>query len=400
MLENRKIHLCVTGGIAAYKAVELARLLIKAGATVQVAMSENAQNFVGPLTFQAITQQPVLTRTMDPSEELEIGHIAFAQDADAMVVAPATANSIGKAALGLGDDLISTILLATNLPVVVAPAMNTVMYENPAVQRNLNTLKERGWNVVDPGSGELACGAIGAGRLAELEFIVQATRQAFTTPTLVGRHVLVTAGPTREYLDPVRFLSNPSTGRMGLAVAAAALDSGARVTLIHGPITEPVPDGVEAVSIISADEMYDAVVARCGDADAVFMAAAVADWKAPNIAPDKQKKGGESNQLNLVPTRDILAQLGRSREGSRPVLVGWAAETGDPTSAARDKLARKGVDLVVANDVSRPDAGFGVSTNVVSLVSSDAVEVLPVQSKRAIGEHLVRWLSKRLEETL
>ena len=274
MLKDRTIHLCVTGGIAAYKAVELARLLIKAGAQVQVAMSENAQNFVGPLTFQAITHRPVLTRTMDPSEELEIGHIAFAQDADALIVAPATANSIGKAALGLGDDLISTILLAANVPVVVAPAMNTAMYENPAVQRNLDTLRERGWNIVDPGSGELACGTIGAGRLAELDTIVSTLNQAFSTPTLVGRHVVVTAGPTREYLDPVRFLSNPSTGLMGLAVAIAARDSGARVTLVHGPITESVPEGIESIGIVSADEMYDAVMSHADQADAVFMAAA------------------------------------------------------------------------------------------------------------------------------
>ncbi len=397
MLKGRTIHVCVTGGIAAYKAVELTRLLIKAGAQVQVAMSENAQTFVGPLTFQAITQRPVLTRTMDPSEELEIGHIAFAQDPDAIVVAPATANSIAKAALGLGDDLISTVLLATNVPVVIAPAMNTVMYENPAVQRNLSLLRDRGWGIVDPGSGELACGAVGPGRLAELETIVRSVNDAFSAPCLVGRHVVVTAGPTREYLDPVRFLSNPSTGRMGLAVADAARSCGARVTLIHGPISEAIPDGVDATEIVSAQDMYEAVLHASTDADAVFMAAAVADWRAPEVASTKQKKTTGAQKLELVRTTDILATLGQDRQQGGPLLIGWAAETGDPVDAARGKLLRKAADLIVANDVSRADSGFGTDTNAVVLVSRGTQEELPVQSKRAIGDHLIRWLAATLE---
>jgi len=269
MLSKRTIHLCVTGGIAAYKAVELARAFVKAGARVRVAMSPSATAFVGPITFQAITGAAVLTRVLDPSEEMEIGHIAFAQECDALVVAPATANIIGKAANGIGDEVVSTVLLAANVPVVIAPAMNTFMYENPAVQANLERLSSRGWRVLAPDSGALACGHVGPGRLPEAKVIVEATQSLLEPGVLKGRHVVVSAGPTREYLDPVRFLSNPSSGRSGFEVAAAAARAGARVTLVHGPVVLPAPSGVEMVPVVSAEDMRIAVTTAAQHADAV-----------------------------------------------------------------------------------------------------------------------------------
>ncbi len=397
MLQGREIHLCVCGGIAAYKAVELARRLVRAGARVRVAMTPNARRFVGPLTFQAVTQAPVLTETLDPTEEMEIGHIAFAQRCDAIVVAPATANLIGKAANGLGDEVVSTVLLAANVPVLLAPAMNTFMYENPAVQANLTRLVARGWRVVEPTAGELACGQVGPGRLAEPESIAAAVEALFAPGPLAGRRVVVSAGPTREHFDPVRFLSNPSTGRAGFAIAEAARRAGAEVTLVHGPVEIAAPTGVRVVPVTSALEMHAAVLQAAETADAVVMSAAVADYRPAEYAPTKEKKGEEPRTLTFVRNPDILATLGERRAGARPLLVGFAAETGDPVPSALDKLRRKRVDLVVANDVSAPDSGFAVDTNRVWLVGHDGVDALPLQSKRAIGEHLVAWLARRLE---
>ena len=290
MLTERRVHLCVSGGIAAYKAVELCRALQKAGADVRVAMTPNARHFVGPLTFQAITHAPVLTATLDPSDEMAIGHIDFAQSCDALVVAPATANLLAKAALGLGDEVVSTVLLATDRPVVIAPAMNTVMFENPAVQANLRTLAARGWHIVSPDAGELACGAVGPGRLPDAEVIVRAVVDALGPRRLAGRRIVVSAGPTREHIDPVRFLSNPSTGRMGFAVAAAAARAGASVTLVHGPVSLTPPAGVRAVPVISAIDMCAAVLAAAEGADAVVMTAAVADYRPEAASETKQKK--------------------------------------------------------------------------------------------------------------
>ncbi|MEE2757301.1 MAG: bifunctional phosphopantothenoylcysteine decarboxylase/phosphopantothenate--cysteine ligase CoaBC [Myxococcota bacterium] len=397
MLAGRTIHLCVTGGIAAYKAAELARLMIKAGAQVQVAMTENAQNFIGALTFQALTQRPVYTLTLDPTEELEIGHIAFAQDADAIVVAPATANIIAKAAMGIADDLVSTILSATDRPVVVAPAMNTTMYHQQTVQDNLETLRERGWAVVPPAEGELACGAIGPGRLAEHSSIINTLVDCLTkTMPLLGKRVLVTAGPTRERLDPVRFMSNPSTGRMGLAVAEAAVLAGAQVTLIHGPTELDIPASIEAVPIESAREMYDAVLSRIETIDALFMSAAVADWTPETVSETKQKKVDGPLVVKFVRTPDILAEVGRRRRGHKPILVGWAAETESVLEAARAKLSSKKVDMIVGNNVSEPGCGFGTDTNAVILVEEHAVTPLAMQPKAAIGRHLITWLTAKL----
>ncbi|MCB9549757.1 MAG: bifunctional phosphopantothenoylcysteine decarboxylase/phosphopantothenate--cysteine ligase CoaBC [Myxococcales bacterium] len=401
MLTGRRIHLCVGGGIAAYKAVELARALQRAGAQVQVAMTPNAQAFVGPLTFQAITHAPVLTRTLDASEEMAIGHIEFAQECDALVVAPATANLIGKAANGIGDEVVSTVLLAANVPVIVAPAMNSFMYAHPAVAANLERLRGFGWHVVEPDSGELACGHVGPGRLPDPEAIVAAVAAALTpAPTpLAGRTVVIAAGPTREHLDPVRFLSNPSSGRTGFSLAAAAQRAGARVVLVHGPVALAPPAGVEAVPITSAREMDAAVRAHAAQADAVVMTAAVADWRPAVESTVKEHKAGDVKVVEFVRNPDILAGLGAARTGSRPVLVGFAAETGDPIASARGKLTRKGVDLIVANDVSAPDCGFEVDTNRVWLVSATGEESLPLQAKTAIADRLVAWIAARLEAT-
>lgn len=422
MLTGRTIHLCVCGGIAAYKAVEIARALQKAGATVRVAMTPNAQAFIGPLTFQAITHHPVLTATLDPSEEMAIGHINFAQACDALVVAPATANMLAKAAVGIGDEIVSTVLLAANVPIVAAPAMNTWMYAHPAVVENLATLRRRGWHIVEPDAGELACGAVGPGRLVEADRIVAAVVGALDVRRLTvdgfgaaageaagepgplaGKHVVVSAGGTREHLDPVRFLGNPASGRMGFAVAEAVARAGARVTVVHGPVALAAPAGVESLAVTSAQEMHDAIVPLAAEADAVVMTAAVADWRPAEVAATKQKKTDGPLTLTLVRTPDILAALGAARavrragdEAAGPVLVGFAAETGDPIEAARGKLGRKRVDLIVANDVTAEGSGFGVETNRAWFVEASGVRALPLMSKRDLGDAIAAWLAGRL----
>lgn len=398
-LAGRRIHVCVTGGVAAYKAVEVVRAFSKAGATVQVAMSPNAGQFIGALTFQAVTHQRVLTRTLDASEEMDIGHIEFAQECDALVIAPATANLLGKAAAGIGDDVVSTVLLAATVPIIAAPAMNTFMYENPAVQANLRTLAGRGWHLVEPESGELACGHVGAGRLPPAEQILQATIAAISPPQpLAGRHVVVSAGPTREHLDPVRFLSNPSSGRTGFAIADAARRAGARVTLVHGPVALDPPAHVVAVPVVSAVQMYAAMLAHAQDADVVVMSAAVADWRPATASEVKEKKQPGNKSVEFVRTPDILAGLGAARSGERPVLVGFAAETGDPIASARGKLTRKKVDLIVANDVSAPNCGFEGADNTVWFVTATGESALAHQSKTRIAAQLVDWIVQRLEQ--
>lgn len=399
MFDGRRIHLCVTGGIAAYKAVLLLRALQRQGAVVRVAMTANATAFIGPLTFQALTGAPVLLATVDPGQELSIGHIEFAQACDALVVAPATANIIGKMAGGLADDIVSTVLLAAGPPVVLAPAMNTVMWENCAVQENLARLRSRGVHVVEPGRGQLACGAVGAGRLAPIEHILATLQKALTPQRLAGRRLVVSAGPTREALDPARFLSNPSTGRAGFAIAAAATAAGAQVELVHGPVCLDAPVGVKMTPIYTAREMHAAVLAAAQGADAVVMSAAVADYRPAEYTASKIKKGGPMT-VELARNPDILAELGALRQGQQPVdspvLVGFAAETGDPVPAARLKLERKAVDLIVANDISAPDAGFAGPNNRVTFVERDGVRALPLMSKTAIGHQIVEWIADRL----
>lgn len=381
------VALGVTGGIGAYKAVEIARGLQQRGHDVVAVLTRNARRFVGPVTFEAITRRRVITSQWVAGANADIEHISLASDIALLLVAPATANMIGKFANGIADDFLSALYLATTAPVLIAPAMNTHMLEHPAVGRNIETLRARGVHVVDPGSGYLACGWVGKGRLAETDTIVEsADRLIGPSTSLAGRQVLVTAGPTYEDIDPVRFLGNRSSGKMGIALAAEAARRGAAVVLVTGPTRESMPTGVDVVRVRRAVEMRDAVMARADAMDVVIMAAAVADYQPASTASRKLQKSADRLTLALEPTPDILRGLGERRAAlgmSRPVLVGFAAETDDVVERAKRKLAAKAVDLVVANDVLLPGAGFEVDTNVVTLIGPDSQDALPLQSKVA-----------------
>ena len=388
------IALGVTGGIGAYKAVEIARGLQKNGHDVVAVMTKSAERFVGPLTFEAITRREVITDQWKAGANADIEHISIASTIDLLLVAPATANTIGKFANGLADDFLSSLYTATRAPVLIAPAMNTNMFDHPAVARNLDTLMARGVHIVDPGSGYLACGWIGKGRLAEPEAVVAAAEQVLrgrTSASLAGRTIVITAGPTYEDIDPVRFVGNRSSGRMGYAVAAEALRRGAAVTLVTGPTHLTPPHGAEVVKVRSAAEMHAAVMERAPGRDAVIMSAAVADYPPAEKAPQKVKKSDGPVTITLNRTKDILGELGKlpSRQQRLPVLVGFAAETRDVVTYAQEKLKLKGVDLVVANDVSRADAGFDVDTNAVTLVTAGGAEELPLQAKSAVAAKIL-----------
>jgi len=388
-LEGKRILLGVTGSIAAYKAVELLRELTKRGAEVQVAMTEAATKFVAPLTFETLSRQEVLLDMWSLAYSHRIGHIEATQRADLVLVAPATAQTIARLALGLADDFLSCIYLASRCPVLVAPAMDCDMFEHPALQANLATLRARGVAIVEPEFGPLASGLHGRGRLAELDTILAAVDTVlFPRRDLEGQVVLVTAGPTREPLDPVRFLSNRSSGKMGYAIAEAAAARGARVVLVSGPTSLTPPSGVDRVEIETAQEMHDAVLAKLPVATVVIKAAAVADYRPKGVQSRKIKKSEAALTLHLEPTPDILAEVGR-RKGRR-VLVGFAAETEELVANAKQKLARKGLDLVVANDVTRPGAGFDADTNVVTLVGADGnIEELPQLAKREVADRIL-----------
>ena len=388
MYRGKQILLGVSGGIAAYKAVELLRLLVKAGAEVQVVMTRHAMEFVGPLTFQTLSGNPVHTELFSLIQEREIGHISLADRADLCIVAPATANVIGKLANGIADDLLTTTLLATKAPVLLVPAMNVNMWENPLYQENQARLARHGYHFMAPVCGELACGWQGQGKLPEPAAICDYAEDLVGTRELAGRTVLVTAGPTREELDPVRYLSNYSSGRMGYAIARAARNRGARVILVSGPVELAPPEKVELVPVTSAREMRAAVMARCDQADVIIKAAAVADFRPAARAADKLKKGSDQQLcLELERNPDILAELGARR--GRAVLVGFAAETGDLLTNARKKLAEKGADLIVANDITMPGAGFGGDTNIVRFVEhGGAVTELPCLAKEEVAARL------------
>jgi phosphopantothenoylcysteine decarboxylase/phosphopantothenate--cysteine ligase len=395
------VGLGVSGGIGAYKAVEIARLLQQHGHRVQAVMTRVARRFVGPLTFEAITREPVITSQFAPGLNAGVEHIALAGEMDLLLVAPATANILGKFAHGIADDFLSALYLATRAPVVLAPAMNTQMWEHDAVRANMATLRARGVHVVDPGEGYLACGWVGAGRLAEPDAIVASVEAVLTTPaSLAGRRVLVTAGPTIEDLDPVRFIGNRSTGRMGFALAREAARRGAAVVLVAGPTDVEPPVVSTLVRVRSAREMHAAVMAHVEGCDAVVMAAAVADYTpAAGPSPDKREKGGPE-VLELERTVDILAALGRQRGASRmPVLIGFAAQTGDPVEAARRKRLAKRVDLIVANDVTAPGAGFAVDTNRVWLVDADGADALPLMTKTEVAGLVVDRLERLVAAT-
>lgn len=391
-LAGRRILLAITGGIAAYKSAELCRGLIGAGADVHVVMTESAQRFVGSVTFEALSGNPVGSDLFRAAEPGVIEHIRLAEMAELIVVAPATAGFMARLAHGMADDLLGAVLLASQAPVLVAPGMNVNMWQHAATQDNLELLKKRGVFFVGPEEGDLACRTYGTGRMAEPEAILEAANGVLLPSDLAGRHVLITAGATREPLDPVRFLSNRSTGKMGFALARAAAGRGAEVTLVCGPHHLRPPGGVHCVDVETAAQMAEAVLVRSDDMDLIIKAAAVADWHPAQVADQKLKKrsAGETQSLPLQRTTDILAELGKRRKGPRPILVGFAAETGDPVDEAQRKLKDKACDLVVANDVSRDDAGFAADTNRVVLVRPKVAPVhLELTSKDEIAHQVL-----------
>jgi len=383
------IALGVTGGIGAYKAVEVCRGLQQRGHDVVAVMTRSAALFVGPVTFEAITRRPVITSQWRPGANADIEHIAIADSIALLVVAPCTANVIGKMANGIADDFLTSLYLATKAPVLLAPAMNSNMLAHDAVQRNLQILSARGVRFVDPGEGYLACGWIGKGRLAEPAQIVDAVERVLapSPSSLAGMRVVVTAGPTYEDIDPVRFVGNRSSGRMGFALAVEARRRGARVTLIAGPTRLDAPSVDELIRVRSASEMHNAVMRAAPAADAVVMAAAVADYTPEAPAGSKLAKGDGPMTLTLKRTPDILADLGelRGKGAARPLLVGFAAETDDVVGKAREKRARKRVDLIVANDVSQPDRGFDVESNAVTIIDEDGEQAVPLQKKEQVA---------------
>lgn len=398
ILQAKKIILGVTGGIAAYKAVELLRLLIKAEARVQVVMTRSAQEFVAPLTFQALSGVPVRTALFGV-DAAPLEHISLGQDVDALVIAPATANIIGKIAAGLGDDLLTTVVLAATRPILVCPAMNVKMYENPVVQENLERLRLRGFHLMPPDSGEMACGAYGSGRLPEPADIVEALATLLTPKDLQGRRILVSAGPTHEDLDPVRFLTNRSTGKMGYALAQMARRRGADVCLVSGPSSLAAPLGVERLMVRSALEMQQVLLERFPETDALLMAAAVSDYRPASFAGQKIKRGGDEMIVRLTHNPDILQSLSSLK--TRQVMVGFAAETEDIYTHARQKLERKHLDLIVANDVKALNSGFAVDTNQVTIIHrSGQVEPLPLLSKAGVADRVLDRLVALLDAFL
>ena len=386
-LTEKNIVLGVTGGIASYKAAELVRLLTGDGASVRVVMTTNAQQFITPLTLQTLSGNSVATSTFDLTRESEIGHIELADAADLLIIAPATANFIAKLAHGIADDLLSTILLVASAPKLIAPAMNVKMFEHPATQNNLRQLKDYGYHVLDPGEGELACGYSGKGRLPEPMLIVDSANAVLCTKDLSGERIIVTAGPNCEPIDPVRFISNRSTGKMGYAMARAGQQRGANVTLITGPTRLSTPSGVQAIPVRTAIEMENAVKAEYDKATMVISAAAIADYRPAETAEHKLKKGPGDMHLSLSRNPDILAGLGKNK-GSR-LLVGFATETENLLKNAERKLKSKNLDLIIANDVTQKGAGFATDTNIVTLLDGFAKpKTLPLMSKDDVA-HLV-----------
>lgn len=384
ILKNKKIILGVTGGVAAYKACELARLLKKDGADVWCVLTEAATKFITPLSLEVLSGNPASCDLFSASSSSGINHIKFAQTSDLIAIAPATANVIGKIAGGIADDLLTTVVMASRSPVVIAPAMNEVMYESPAVAENIERLKKRGFRFVGPESGELACGFEGKGRLAKLEDIMEAMREALSKKDLTGEKVLVTAGATRESLDPVRFLSNASSGRMGYAIARAARRRGAEVVLISGPSFLPEPPGVSVVRVLSAEEMMDAAIRYFPQSTVVVMAAAVSDFRPRTSHPKKMKKGEASLTVELDRTPDILLEMGKKKKGH--FLVGFALETEDQLENAKAKLREKNLDMVVANS----PVAFNSETNEVTVIDRKGrVESLPPMDKNEIAEKIL-----------
>lgn len=397
MLRGKTVVLGVTGGIACYKAASLASALVKQHANVQVLMTENATRFISPITFEQLTGNKVLADTFDRSFQHSVAHVSVADRADFVLIAPATANVLAKLAHGLADDMLTTTVLACNCPKAAAPAMNTKMYENPVTQDNIAALRRYGWEIVEPASGRLACGAVGKGKLPEPEQLLEVClHQLAHSKDMIGKRVLVTAGPTREALDPVRYLTNHSSGRMGYAIAKAASSRGAEVTLVSGPTALPRPGYVEVVDVVSAQDMYAAVTDRADQMDIIIKAAAVADYRPANIADQKMKKSDDELSIPLERTKDILAELGaRKRPGQ--FLCGFSMETEHLLENSQKKLVKKHLDLIAANNVKVEGAGFGVDTNVLTLISPDGVRKLPLLSKDEAANALLDEILLRMK---
>jgi len=396
-LAGKKILLGISGGIAAYKCAELTRRLIERGAQVQVVMTKAAKEFITPLTMQAVSGRPVSDSLLDPAAEASMGHIELAKWADLVLLAPATADLIARIAAGMGNDLLTTLVLATDAPIAVSPAMNQQMYRNQATQANLATLSKRGMLIWGPAAGEQACGDVGPGRMLEPMQLVEHCNDFFGPKPLAGRSVLLTAGPTREALDPVRYITNHSSGKMGYALAQAAAQMGAEVTLISGPVSLPTPAGVTRVDVNSAEQMHQAVMTHAKTHQVFIACAAVADYRAQTVAEQKIKKTDDSDQmtLTLVKNPDIVASVAAMTE-HRPFTVGFAAETQDVEKYARSKLEKKNLDMICANDVSLEGQGFNSNDNAVTVLWKEGSEALPLASKQALAHAILLRIAHQL----
>ena len=389
MLKGKTVLLGVTGGIAAYKAAALASALVKQHAAVEVVMTKNATEFITPLTFEQLTGRRTMVDTFDRNFSHQVEHIALAERTDLVIIAPATANVCAKLAHGIADDMLTTTVLACRCPKLIAPAMNTNMFENPVTQDNLDILRKYGWNVIEPASGRLACGAVGKGKMPEPEDLLQhILRYLALSHDMAGKHVLVTAGPTQEALDPVRYLTNHSTGKMGYAIARMAMLRGAEVTLVTGPTAIAPPPFVHVVPITSAQDMFEAVAGNAPKADFIFKAAAVADYTPLEYVDDKIKKKDGDMAIPLRRTQDILKYLGAHKKAGQ-VICGFSMETQNMLENSRKKLEKKNVDMICANNLKVAGAGFGVNTNVITIITRDSVKELPLQSKEAAANAIL-----------
>ncbi|MGQ0657239.1 MAG: bifunctional phosphopantothenoylcysteine decarboxylase/phosphopantothenate--cysteine ligase CoaBC [Chromatiales bacterium] len=396
VLAHRRVLLGVTGGIAAYKSAEIVRRLREQDAEVRVVMTRAAREFVGPLTMQALSGNPVRFDLFDPMAEAAMGHIELARWADVILIAPASADFLARLAHGLADDLLSTLCLATSAPMILAPAMNQQMWQAPATQTNINALRQRGVRTLGPGSGAQACGELGPGRMLEPDAILVELAAVFANGRLAGLKVLITAGPTREPIDPVRYISNRSSGRMGYALARACAEAGAAVTLVSGPVHISAPAGIALVSVTTAEEMARAVMTRVEDADVLIATAAVADYRCAGAAAQKIKKSDTELTLTLIPNPDILTQV--SQHAPRPFTIGFAADTEQVLARAREKLQRKSLDMIAANDVSRPGLGFESEENALHVLWHGGEAVLARARKDALARQLVTLISERYRE--
>jgi phosphopantothenoylcysteine decarboxylase / phosphopantothenate---cysteine ligase len=401
-MQNKNILLCVTGGIAAYKAAAITSQLRQREYNVRVMMSESAQKFITPLTFQTLSRSHVYTDTFDEKDPSGVAHIDLADEADLVLVAPATANIIGKLANGIADDMISTTIMATTAPIFIAPAMNVHMYAHPAVQQNMSKLKEYGYHFIEPGEGMLACGYVGKGRLEEPETIIEVVEKYLLNVDerpLLNKKILISAGPTREFVDPVRYFTNRSTGKMGYALAEAARELGAEVTLVSGPSALKEPNGVNIIQVESAEDMYQAIMKYFPATDIVIKSAAVADYRPKTVHTQKMKKQPGDYSIEMERTKDILDELGKQKD--HQFLVGFAAETNDVEMYAKQKLDKKNLDMVVANNVASVDAGFGVDTNLVTIYTKSGKELtLPLLSKQMVAEEIFAEIIKEMERKL